>query len=396
MTPEPKTLPQGAFAYDAALLMAEHGIRHVCVIDHGRLQGIVSERDLFHLQRIGLGNLSQAILHAGDLPTLKRLSQQIVQLTDQMLAQGAAVDQLVQIITTLNDHLTRRVILLCEEEHGPPDVAYTWLSFGSEGRQEQTLKTDQDNGMLFHADADNADNMRAQLLPLAERINHALAGIGFPLCPGNIMASNPECCLSVEEWRRRFARWIESGTPENLLKATIFFDFRPLHGDTDAVEQLRGWLLDATRKNSLFRRMLAENALRNRPPLGLLGDFRLARGGEHPRTLDLKVQGITPFVDAARIIALTHRISDTNTLGRLRSAAQRNALKLADVAAWSEAYQYIQLLRMRAHRDQAQRGEPLDNHIDPGALNELDQRILKEGFRQARKLQFKLSMEYQL
>ncbi|GAB6040065.1 putative nucleotidyltransferase substrate binding domain-containing protein [Endothiovibrio diazotrophicus] len=397
MTAEPVTLPVQAYAHEAALLMAEHGFGHVCVVRDGRLEGVLSERDLFSLQRVGLSSLSRAIPRAADVESLVRLGRDVHRLIDRMLAQGASVAQLTEIVARLNDHLTRRVIELCLEDEEGELPEFTWLSFGSEGRSEQTLKTDQDNGILFEAAGDSeAENVRARLLPFARRVNEALARCGFPLCPGNIMASNPECCLSRAEWLARFERWIDQGTPEHLLKATIFFDYRPLYGPERPVEALREELLERTARNSRFRHQMAANALRNRPPLGMIRDFRVSRGGDHPHTFDLKVEGLAPFVDAARIYALAHGVGETNTGARLAAMVEKGVMRAADVEAWNEAYHYIQLLRMRTHQRQAGEGRPMSNHLDPDSLNELDQRILKEAFRQARKLQLKLSLEYQL
>jgi CBS domain-containing protein len=397
MTPDPLTLPADALAHEAALLMARHGIGHICVVDRGRLVGMLSERDIFSLQRVGIASLGQAIARASSTEQLVPLGHDIHRLVEQMLAQGASVEQLTRLIATLNDNLTRRVISLVINSQERTLPSFVWLAFGSEGRSEQTLKTDQDNGILFHCgEGEEPEQLRQQLLPVAKQINEALAECGFPLCPGNIMASNPECCLSLNEWKSRFERWIEQGTPEHLLKATIFFDFRPLCGDDKEIESLREWLLAKTEKNSRFRRQLAENSMHIRPPLGLFGEFKLTHGGEHAHTLDLKVQGLTPFVDAARIIALAHRIAESNTDARLQAAAEKGALRQEDVAAWCEAYHFIQLLRMRTHRRQAGEGRPLNNRLDPDTLNELDRRILKEAFRQGRKLQNKLALEYQL
>ncbi|HEX5513768.1 MAG TPA: DUF294 nucleotidyltransferase-like domain-containing protein, partial [Gammaproteobacteria bacterium] len=397
MTRGPLSLPPQAMAYEAALLMAQKGFGHLCVVERGRLVGVLSERDLFSLQRVGLASLSRAIGRADSVSALARVEGDVHRLIDQMLAQGASVDQLTQIITTLNDNVTRRVITLVLAEHGAALPPFTWLSFGSEGRFEQTLRTDQDNGILFRVpEGRRADEIRQALLPLAKRINDALAECGFPLCDGGIMASNPECCLSLEEWRDRFNRWIEQGTSEHLLKATIFFDFRPLHGDETPARELRDWLTEKVAENSRFRRQMAANALRNRPPLGLIRDFAVSRGGAYPNTLDLKIQGVTPFVDGARLLALANRVRETNTGARLDRVAEAGGLTPGDAAAWRESYHFIQLLRMRAHRRQAGQGQPLSNHIDPDTLNELDRRILKEAFRQARKLQAKLSLEYQL
>lgn len=397
MTPITFTLSPDNFAYEAALYMAEKGMGHVCVVEKGRFLGLLSERDLFSLQRVGLGNLSRAIQRSNDIATLKLASQQVSQFTEQMLAQGASVIQLMRLITTLNDLITQRVIRFCESKYGKPDHPYTWLAFGSEGRMEQTLKTDQDNGILFEAGQhDDCDAIRSRLLPLAKHINETLAEVGFPLCPGNIMASNPECCLSLEEWQSRFARWIDAGSPEHLLKASIFFDFRVLSGNTSPAAGLRVWLNERTQQNSRFRLQMAANALLIRPPLGLFRDFVTQSGGEHPNAIDLKLHGITPFVDAARIIALANKIDETNTIARLNAAANCGALRQEAVASWIEAYQYIQLLRMRRHRQQALNRVALDNYLNPNDLNELERRILKEAFRQARKLQAKIALDYQL
>lgn len=397
MTPDPLTLPPEAPAYEAALLMAARGIGHVCVVDDGALVGVVSERDLFSLQRVGMVNLSRAITRAPDIATLARLGHDVHRLIDQMLAQGASVAQLAQIVTLLNDHLTRRAIALCRAEAGAPELAFTWLAFGSEGRQEQTLKTDQDNGILFAVPpGTTAAQVRARLLPLAGRINQALADIGFPLCAGNVMAGNPECCLSLGEWQARFAAWVEQGTPEHLLKASIYFDFRALEGDDAPVAELRRFVLARCAANPRFLRQMAENALRNRPPLGLVRDFVLPSGGDHPHALDLKLQGTMPFVDGARLLALARGIAETNTPARLRAAARAGAVPADEAEAWCDAYGFLQLLRMRHHQRQEAGAHALDNHIDPDRLNELDRRILKEAFRQARKLQARIALDYRL
>ncbi len=396
MTPAPITLPPATLACDAARLMAQKGFGHICVVERERLIGVLSERDLFSLQRVGLVSLSRSIAHARSVDELSGLEQDVHRLIDQMLAQGASVEQLTQILTALNDSLTQRVLNLILAEHDP-GVLFGWLAFGSEGRHEQTLRTDQDNGIIFELPpGESADAVRAKLMPLARRVNEALDACGFPLCPGNIMASNPECCMSLTEWQQRFGRWIDQGTPEHLLKATIFFDFRLLWGESASAEQLRGSLTEQVIPNSRFRRQMAANALRNRPPLGLIRDFVVSSGGKHPHTLDLKLNGLTPFVDGARLYALAHGISETNTVARLKAVAAKGGLRQADVDAWAESYHFIQLLRMRTHRRQVEQGLPRSNHVDPDTLNELDRRILKEAFRQARKLQSKITLDYQL
>jgi len=222
-----------------------------------------------------------------------------------------------------------------------------------------------------------------------------LADCGFPLCKGKVMASNPQWCLSLEEWKQTFSGWIMHGTPVALLHASIFFDFRSLYGAHHLADDLRNWLSRVARDNNRFLHQMAENALNNRPPLGIVRDFVVGK----EKTLDLKLNGITPFVDAARIFSLATGVLHTSTIQRLRSSAAKLNIHVTEVDAWIDALLFIQVLRMRHHdemRGQGFNDAVLNNLIDPEKLNELDRRILKEAFRQARKLQARLALEYHL
>ncbi|WP_434457703.1 CBS domain-containing protein [Stutzerimonas urumqiensis] len=397
MTKNPFHLPPDATAFDAAMAMTERHIAHVCVVEKGQLRGVLSERDLFSLQRVELVHLARTIRNAGRISTLAALRSEIRQLVDNMLAHGASSTQITHIITLLNDHTVCRVIELAIEALGDPGVPFTWLCFGSEGRREQTLLTDQDNGIMFEAnDAAEAAMIRGRLLPLAQRINQDLAACGFTLCKGGIMAGNPELCLSRQEWTRRFRGFVRESTPEHLLGCTIYFDLRAVWGPADGCEKLRLALIAEIQENSLFQRSMVENALRQRPPVGRFRDFVVARKGAVKDTLDLKVQGLTPFVDGARLLALAHGIETCNTLERLRQLVASRIIEEKDGAAYEEAYQFIQQMRMQQHQHQARLGQPMTNRLDPDTLNHLDRRILRESFRQAQRLQASLTLRYQL
>ena len=290
------------------------------------------------------------------------------------------------------------MIELALEEKGDPGVPFTWLCFGSEGRREQTLHTDQDNGILFEAkDAVEAAEIRGRLLPLAQYINQNLAQCGFSLCKGNIMAGNPELCLSRSEWARRFSAFIREATPENLLASSIYFDLRVVWGDDRGCEQLRHGILEQVADNRLFQRMMADNALRQKPPVGRFREFVLTRAGnDKAATLDLKVQGLTPFVDGARLLALANGISANNTLERLRQLVEKEVIDALDGGAFEEAYHFIQQTRMQQHQIQTRQNLPYSNRVDPDDLNDLDRRILRESLRQAQRLQSSLALRYQL
>jgi CBS domain-containing protein len=394
MSPCPVLVDELTTAQEGLALMASHGFHQLLVVRGGELTGIVAERDLFGLQRVTMRNVTQSIRLARDVPALRRCVDDIEALTDNLLAQGAAAEPLTHTITALNDALAQRLFeLLLPRYPRVASLSWCWLAVGSEGRREQTVATDQDNAIVFRAPVQDLEPARESLLEFARAANHALAELGFPLCVGNIMASNPECCLTLEEWRARFALWMREPTPAALLGANIFFDFRPLFGDATLAAALRQWLDATSGENKLFLRMLVANALQAEPPLGWIRTFRTDAG----ETIDLKTHGTRIFVDAARAFALALAIPETNTSQRIRVAGRRLNRDERDIGATVEAYQFLQLLRLRAQRggvEPAAAGESSDgrgprapNRLDPYALNELDQRMLREAFRQARALQ---------
>lgn len=401
MSPSPFTLPRHATVYDAMMAMATHGIRHILIVGaSGQVEGVISERDLFALQRVGLRQLRGAIESAGDLETLRQAGTDVRHLALNLLAQGVAAEQLTQFISTLNDLLTRRLIELNLRTQGlwplPGGLALAWLAFGSEGRHEQTFSTDQDNGIIFECPGEDVTQRRAQLLAMARGVNQDLAACGFPLCKGNIMAGNPEWCLTAAEWERKFGSWVLTPQPKALLNASIFFDFRGLWGEERLAEVLRRKLLAMTGANPLFLKMMAANALETAPPLGTLRDFTTGDDG----MLDLKASGARLFVDAARILALRNGIAATNTAQRLRLAGNQQGIAAEELDSIIEAFHFIQSLRLhRQHLDDAATGQPdrmSDNRVSPDALTQLDRRILKESMRQARRLQQRLKLDYQL
>lgn len=399
MTPQPRTLDADASAYDAILLIAREGIRHIPVMDGGRPIGVVTERDLFALQRVSVRGIHRTIADADDAAALRHAARDIRSLARDLLVQGLAAEQLTLIISTLNDALTRRIIEIEAPRHPVAGIRWCWLAFGSEGRYEQTISTDQDNGLLFvPGPGQSADDARASLLPFGRAVNATLDACGFPLCKGGIMAGNPRCCLSLDEWQQRFADWIRNPAEQELLDAAIFFDFRILHGDTGLADTLRATLTNLGASRPAFLQGLARQAIGTRPPLGLLRNFDTDDDDpDAPETLDLKKSGARLFVDAVRVLSLAAGIPHTATAQRLRHAGPRLGMEPGEIAAAVEAFFFIQTLRLRHQLlSGGQHGTASPNRIDPEVLNDVDRRILKESFIQARKLQDRLALDYQL
>jgi CBS domain-containing protein len=380
-------------AQDAALLMSRHGLRHVPVTGaDGRLTGVISERDLFVMQRLSLNNLSTALRSAVDVAALKALAADIRAFARNLVGQGVQAKQLTQLISHLNDVLTERLIELKAAQHGRDMTRACWLAFGSEGRGEQTIATDQDNGLIFESDAPAAD--RPVWLAFARDVNEALDECGYPLCKGNVMASNPECCLTPTEWRARFAQWIDQGSPEDLLAANIYFDFRALTGHVELAQPLREFVTARAQDMPRFCKQLGTDMLRNRPPLAWHGGLDTTEVDGRD-SVDLKLNGTAIFVDAARLLSLAAGIGEVGTRRRLEAIARAaRGLSEAEAEGSASAFEYLQMLRLRAQLDNPQGLGGNPNVLDVATLNDIDRRILKEAFRAARRLQQRIELDY--
>lgn len=375
-------------ALDAALLMSKHGIRHVPVTRGGAAVGMVSERDLFAMQRLSLKQVSTSIRSAADVDTLKMVAQDIRRFAHSLLGQGVHARQLTALISHLNDVLTARLLEIKAEEHGMDLTRICWLALGSEGRSEQTIATDQDNALILPDDS--TPDQREAALRFGRDVNLALDACGYPLCRGGIMAGEPSCCLTLRQWRERFAHWIEHGAPQDLLHASIYFDFRALAGDDDLADSLRREVSEAARRAPRFIKQLALNALVHSAPLNWTGSIAVDDAG----LIDLKLQGAAIFVDVARIYSLSHGITATSTRERLEAVGMRLGLAVPEYQAWVSGFEFLQTLRLRIQLEgTAPPQHP--NHLEVARLNDIDRRILRESFRVARSLQQRLQMDYE-
>ena len=380
---------------EAVLLMSRHGIRHVPITEDGRLVSIVSERDLFALQRLSLKQLSTQIRVAPDLATLKYLAAQIRQFARNLLGQGVQARQITELISHLNDLLTERLVQITAQRHGLDLARACWLAFGSEGRGEQTVATDQDNGLVF--DSDDPERDRPAWLALAQEVNQGLDACGYPLCKGQVMAGNPALCLNVAEWLQRFGHWIEHGAPEDLLAASIYFDLRPVAGQVALAAPLSEMIQREASQVPRFLKQLADNALRQRPPINWRGGVATTEV-DGRAVIDLKLQGTALFVDAARLLALAQGLPALGTRERLEAAAPGLGVAPAESEAWVGAFEFLQGLRLQVQMAPAAAGAVSGanpNLLDVAALNDIDLRMLKESLRLARRLQQRIELDYQ-
>jgi CBS domain-containing protein len=387
-----KTIDADSGALEAMLTMARHKVRHLPVLHHGFLVGMVSERDLFNFQRSSLRILSSTIEQAETIADLKICGAEVLSLARRLMAQGVAATSLARLVSHLNDAMTRRVIGIIEaqmasEMAGLPK--WSWLALGSEGREEQTVATDQDNAIIFEGDG---PAHREAFKRFAAAVNNGLAEIGFPLCKGGVMAMNDKWCRSADEWRELLSNWFRSPQPEALLDANIFFDFRGLSGEIRLAEELRAWLSGQIAEHRLFLRSLAQDAIRDE--VGKLGSnsvaISIARAMRKrgylmewlaPSKLEMKRSGTAPVVYFARVLALAKGLSATSTDERLKSLAEQNAMSESESQQMRDAFNVLQRYRLKAQLTYATRALTEDQgDISPNilALDELSSHQIEQ------------------
>jgi len=385
-----KTLTVDDTAEDAAVMMSQFRIRHVPVLEQGRIVGCISERDLFSLQRLSFDTISSAVRMAEDISSLQECASNIRKFARSLLGQGVKARQLTFLISHLNDVLTARLVVLLAHQHQVDLDDFAWIALGSEGRSEQTIATDQDNALIYVERGDAS--IKDQYLAFAHEVNVALDACGYPLCKGNIMASNPALCLTQQEWRGRFTHWVEQGHPEDLLNAGIFFDFRCLVGNAQLLKALRSEVTEMTAAKPRFLKLMAQAALRNSVPLNWLGSLDTKKI-DNKQVIDLKMQGTAIVVEVARIYALANRIETLNTQERLAALGRMTGVPKKESAAWIAAFQYLQTLRLSIQLD----GDMIGNNpnaLDVDTLNAVDRTILKGSMSRIRSLQQRLELDY--
>jgi CBS domain-containing protein len=343
-----------------------------------------------------LNILALQIESAPDVDCLARVGKKARDRGRNLLRHEIGARALTRYLTTINDLLSRRIIELALLRFGQPPTRWCWMAMGSQARREQTFSTDQDNGIIFAAeDQRDADRLKPWFLAFAQAINLDMAACGMRLCKGGIMAGNPQCCLSLEEWRERFSTWMRIPNADALLYATIHFDFRIVYGDETLGEDLRDTVLRRAPESSTFLHLMSLNALQVDVPIGVIREFVTDRGKGAKRSLDIKKAGVRLFVDAARIMALAAGCRETSTVGRLRAAGPAAGLSQHDIDAVVQAFDQMQGFRMHAQKlDGDDDVADECNRLMPADLNPLARKILRSCFEQARLIRLRLRLNF--
>ena len=379
MTPGPRTLPGNASAAEAMALMAAGGFRHIPVCEPGGgLMAILSATDI--LAHLGDSAIDTGMLvaRAPGPDALVAASRQIGDGFARMEAGGFHAEHTMRFTSALGEATHRRAAQLAESELGSPPVPYALIAFGSLARGEQLVGSDQDNGLVIDDRVDAAG--REYFATLGARISDLLDQCGFVYCRGGIMAKNAEQRLTASEWEDRYTRWITDPDEDRILRATIYFDMRAVHGEAALALSLRERVIARARASSIFISYLARDAQRSRIPLGFFRNLVLEKSADGQKIFDAKGQAILPIIDIARTFALAEGITAVGTLARLDALAEAGRMARGDAESLKDAFLLVNELRIAHQAARIRSGMAPDNAIAPGTLSPLERDYLKDAF----------------
>lgn len=366
--------------FEALLAMLTHDIHHVLVTNEGRPDGLLTSHDLMLLQGKSPLSLARHLEQQRTLEDVVTAQKRISDLLPLLLREGAKASHITRVVAEINDRVIAKIIELAHEKLGPAPVPYCWVVLGSEGRREQTFKTDQDNALIFAGEIEGAATIE-YFAEFTAYVHDALEKCGYPACAGGYMASNSRWRQSLRVWKNYFRAWISQAELHSVEDALILFDMRPVAGDFALFENLRSHTRELLKDASFFKSVLAHVSLEHRPPLGFFRTFVVERTGTHRDELDLKMLGTGPIVNAARLFALDADIAETSSIGRLSALESSGYADPSLLSELQQAFEFLTLLRLEHQLQQARAGKPLDNYIRPERLSHLQKSLLKESFR---------------
>ncbi|GGK61546.1 DUF294 nucleotidyltransferase-like domain-containing protein [Rufibacter glacialis] len=389
------SISKDAYVYEAILLMFRTKTRYLLIEDQGQYVGMISRSKLLSDQAQSPFVFIQSVKLARTVNELREKWQRVPEIVMQLLQRGARSEIINQVVTTVADTIAQKVIEEVIAICGPAPAKFVFMVLGSEGRKEQTLKTDQDNAIIYEDKAnEQRELVRAYFLKFADMVSEKLDYIGFSYCTGGYMAKNPDWTHSLSYWKRNYHGWMQEIVPETAIKFSTFFDCRYIYGDPAIMQELLSFLDEELQKPMprLFFHM-AKNALQYEPPLTFFNNIRTFTVGSQ-QVFDIK-KAMTPIVDLVRVHALQNRIFKTNTGERIEALAEAGVFTEKQCQELMQSYYYLMGLRLRKQASQIMqdKSEP-DNYLDLQSLTKIEQVTLKEIFRTISDFQLGIKVQF--
>lgn len=395
MTPRPLTLTPDALAFDALASMMQRKISHVPVVEGERLVGILTQTDLIRAQSRSAVYMIGEIGRKPDAHSIAAMVEEVPKLLVSLVASGASAHKIGHIISSVTDAVTNRLITLAEDRLGPAPVPYLWLACGSQGRQEQTGVSDQDNCLILSDDY-NENEHGEYFKAFARFVCDGLNEAGYVYCPGDMMAITDKWRQPLAVWRKYFRKWIDQPEPMAQMLASVMFDLRAIRGDASLYQRLQDEMLPYARANSIFIAHMLSNSLTHSPPLGFFGNISVPRMGEHKGEIDLKHGGVVPIVDLARLYALEASIPEVNTHRRLEAGRKASVLSEEGARDLLDAFEFISITRLKHQATQIRAGKKPNNYLSLAEISHFERNHLRNAFTVVKTLQSALASSHQM
>lgn len=396
LDPNIVSISKDAYIYEAILMMFRTKSRYLLVEEDGDFSGFLSRNRLLSEQAQSPLVFIQSVKLALSSKELKSKWQKVPAMVAQLLGRGVNAEIVNQVITTIADTIAQKVIEEVITEVGPPPAKFVFIVLGSEGRKEQTLKTDQDSAIIYEDKANKQRELvRTYFLDFAAKVSDRLNDIGFVYCDGGYMASNPQWTHSLSHWKRNYKSWIEDALPESAIKFSTMFDCRGLYGDFTIIDELRTFLDEELQKPmEKFFVYLAKNALQYEPPLTFFRNIRTQTVGTQ-EVFDIK-RAMTPIVDLVRVYALQNRIfKRENTGERLKALRKRGIFSEEQFNELMQSYYYLMALRLKKQaRDIIKDHKAPSNFVELESLTKIEIVTLKEIFKTIQNFQAGIRLKF--
>ncbi len=389
----PRTMTPETYMYEAMAFMTSHSLNYLPVVDRNQLVGVVTPRDLMRYRSqkalLLLGNIREEESIEG----LASIHKEMVRVARALLSETRSTPEVMEILSHIHHAIIRRVYQICLDAMAAdgrtlPDIRHCFLIMGSAGRREMLLHPDQDNGFIFEDFPDvRQAEINAFFEPFCEKLNSALADVGYPLCDGDVMARNREWRGRLVDWQERINSWLLDPEPTHVRNSSIFFDFLPLVGDVELAHELRDMVAKGIETHQGFLYHMMTLDLLYKVPLGLLGRFQVEKEGDKAGLLSVKYGGCVYIVDCVRMFALERGIQAISTMERLQELVAENVFATETAEHIRAAFEALVFLRLRHEIGLIEAGQPASHFLDPHALSKTEQDLLKESFQAVSKLQ---------
>lgn len=386
--------PEKSSVFDAVWLCEENNMKHLAVKDsNGQLMGMFLKEQFSHQAYRSLSFLLSKVKTAETIDALSQAHDQLLLFIKPLIKSELSVQHLTKITSTFFDTALKQIIQLCIEELGPAPARFSFICMGSEGRKEETLLTDQDNAIIFEdVPKDKETLATSYFLKLGNAVCAALDKIGYRFCKGNIMAMNPQWCVSLSTWQKYFAQWIASPEPQHLLDAMIFFDFRNITGDETLCSSLRKTIDHTIKEYPTFLYHLAHNTYYTKPQQVSSPNIMHDKSAEF---VDLKA-ALAPLMMLARTYSLDHRITQTNTRERLLAIKDKLLIKEPTIDEMLFVYDYLMKLRFNNQVWLLEQKTTASNLLNLKRLNDIEAQTLKRTLAAIQDFQQKIKLDYRI